>query len=111
MVGILDALAKESVVELSSVEPLSEGPLFVSLQRVLGQGESAAIAIAFYRGFSVAIDDRRARRACDELSPRAPWISTEGLLGIAVTDGFLTRSEAESVWAATKIRDPQRRIP
>ncbi len=111
VVAILDALARESVLEFASIEPLTEGPVFARLQRTLGQGESAAIAIAFHRGSWVAIDNRRARRACDELSPRVPWISTEGLLGIAMTDGFLTRSEAESVWAATKIRDPQRRIP
>ncbi len=85
--------------------------MFVRLQHTLGQGESAAIAIAFHRKLWVAIDDRRARRACDELSPRVPWIATEGLLGLAVTDGFLTKPEADLVWAATKILDPQRRIP
>lgn len=111
VVAILDALAQESVLDLASVEPLTEGPVFARLQRALGQGESAAIAIAFHRGSWVATDDRRARRACDELSPTVPWIATEGLLGLAVTDGFLARSEAELVWTATKIRDPQRRIP
>ena len=111
VVAILDSLAEDSVVEFASVEPLPEGPAFVRLQRTLGQGESAAIAIAFHRELWVAIDDRRARRACDELSPKVPWIATEGLLGLAVTGGFLTRSQAELVWAATKIRDPRRRIP
>ena len=111
VIAVLDSLAQESVVEFSAVEPLTEGPVFVRMQRTLGQGESAAFAIAFHRGASVATDDRRARRACDELSPKVPWISTEGLLGLTVTDGFLTRSEAELVWSATKIRDPQRRIP
>ena len=108
---ILDALARESVLEFASVEPLTEGPVFARLQRTLGQGESAAIAIAFHRGSWVATDDRRARRSCGELSPRVPSISTEGLLGLAVKDGFLSRSEADLVWAATKIRDPQRRVP
>ncbi len=110
-VSILDSMARDSVVEVSSVEPLTEGPAFVDLQRTLGQGESATIAIAFHRKLWVAIDDRRARRECDELSPKVPWIATEGLLGLAVTGGFLTRSQAELVWAATNIRDPQRRIP
>ncbi len=111
VVAILDSLAEDSVVEFASVEPLLEGPAFVRLQRTLGQGESATIAIAFHRKLWVAIDDRRARRECDELSPKVPWIATEGLLGLAVTGGFLTRSQAELVWAATNIRDPQRRIP
>ena len=111
VVAILNSLAEESVVEFASVEPLVEGPVFVRLQHTLGQGESAAIAIAFHRKLWVAIDDRRARRACDELSPRVPWIATEGLLGLAVTDGFLTKPEADLVCAATKILDPQRRIP
>ena len=111
VVAILDSLARESVVEFASVVPLLEGPVFVRLQHALGQGESAAIAIAFHRELWVATDDRRARRACDELSPKVPWIATEGLLGLAVTGGFLTRSQAELVWAATNIRDPKRRIP
>ena len=34
-----------------------------------------------------------------------PWISTEGILGQAVIDGFLTRSEAETIWQATGILD------
>ncbi len=111
VVAILDSLGRESVVELASVEPRIEGPLLVRLQRTLGQGESGSIAIAFHRAAWVATDDRRARRACDELSPRVRWVSTERLLGLAVTDGFLTQTQAEEVWSATKIRDPKRRIP
>jgi predicted nucleic acid-binding protein len=109
--AILQQLEARDVVEVSAVEPRREGQLFVRLQRNLGQGESAAIAIAFHRSLGVAIDDRRARRACDRLTPPVPWLSTESILGQAVSDGFLTRGEAEAIWRATNIRDPNRGVP
>ena len=107
----LHRLATLSVVELTALSPQSEGQLFAELQRTLGEGESAAIAIAFHRGMGVCLDDRRARRACDRLSPPVHWLSTEEILGLAVQDGVLTRAQAEAIWLATGIRDPNRGIP
>lgn len=109
--AILHQLEASQVIEFSAIEPRLEGPLFARLQRNLGQGESAAIAIAFHRHFGVALDDRRARRACDSLAPPVPWLATEGILGQAVRDGLLTRAEAEAIWSATGIRDPNRSVP
>jgi len=108
---ILQALETANVIEITAIEPRIEGRLFAQLARRLGQGESAAIAIAFHRQLGVALDDRRAQRSCDALSPPVSWISTEGILGQAVTDGLLTRPEAESIWLATGILDPNRGIP
>lgn len=107
----LRRLAAQSVVEIAAISPQSEGQLFAQLQRTLGEGESAAITIAFHRRTGVCLDDRRARRACDRLSPPVQWISTEQVLGLAVQDGFLTRAEAEAIWMATGIHDPHRHIP
>ena len=107
----LRQLDARRVVEITALVPIREGLLFAQLQRRLGQGESAAIAIAYHRGFRVCLDDRRARRACDQLTPPVPWLSTEAIIGEAVRDGFLTRPEAEAIWQATGIRDPNRSIP
>jgi hypothetical protein len=107
----LRQLDARQVIEITALVPSQEGILFAQLQRRLGQGESAAIAIAYHRGFGVCLDDRRARRACDRLVPPVPWLSTEAIIGEAVRDGFLPRPEAEAVWHATGIRDPKRGIP
>jgi predicted nucleic acid-binding protein len=107
----LRQLDARRVLEFTALVPTGEGVLFAQLQRRLGQGESAAIAIAYHRGLGVCLDDRRARRACERLSPPVPWLSTETILGEAVRGGFLTRTEAEAIWRATGIRDPNRGIP
>lgn len=109
--AILQDLHVRAVVEITAVEPRVEGSLFVQMTRTLGQGESAVIAIAAHRRFTAALDDRRARRACDRLTPKVPWIATEGILGLAVADGLLTRAEAQAIWRATGIVDPRRSVP
>jgi predicted nucleic acid-binding protein len=106
----LQRLSAARVVESTAVEPRSEGRLFAELTRRLGQGESAAIAIAYHRQLAVAVDDRQAQRACERLTPPVPWLSTEGVLGRAIRDGHLTRAEAEAIWRATGILDPNRSI-
>jgi predicted nucleic acid-binding protein len=108
---ILDALERDGVLTVSPIEPRVEGTLYARLQRTLGRGESAAIAMAFHRGLSVVVDDRRARQHCESLVPPVLWMSTEGVLGEAVVDGLLPRAEADAIWAATGIADPNRRVP
>lgn len=107
----LNELDARRVVEITSVDPRVEGPLFLQLTRTLGQGESAVIAIAANRSFIAALDDRRAKRACERLFPAVPWVATEDILGFAVADGLLTRIEAEMIWKATGILDPRRFVP
>jgi predicted nucleic acid-binding protein len=81
--AILRDLSQRQIVEITAIDPRVEGRLFAQLTRRLGQGESAVIAIALHRGFMAALDDRRARRACDGLTPPVPWVATEGILGHA----------------------------
>jgi len=107
----LRALAASGVVEIGAIVPQTEGRTFADLQRTLGQGESAAIAIAYHRNLVVCLDDRRARRACERLSPPVQWCPTEEILAQAVRDHLTTRAEAEAIWHATGIRDPKRGIP
>jgi len=109
--AILQRLQAQQVIEITAVDPRLEGLLFASLTRRLGQGESAVIAIAAHRLHRAALDERRARRTCDQLSPPVPWVTTEGILGYAVSDGLLIRPEAEAIWLATGITDPRRNVP
>ena len=111
VLATLNSLDAQTVVEITSVDPRREGSLFAQLTRTLGQGESAVIAIAARRQLMAALDDRRARRACDRLSPPVPWVPTEGILGYAVTDGHLSRAEARAIWQATGILDPRCGVP
>ncbi len=111
VLATLNALDAQSIVEITALEPRLEGPLFAQLTRTLGQGESAVIAIAARRQLLAALDDRRARRACDRLSPPVPWVPTEGILEFAVADGHLSRAEAQTIWQATGILDPRRGVP
>lgn len=108
VVAILDSLATRGVIAYAEIDPSSEGALMGQLSRSLGQGESAAIAMAYRRGFGVALDDRAARKACERLQPSVEWVSTEGLLMRAVAEGRLTRVEAAAIWNGTGIQDPRR---
>lgn len=110
VVAILNALHSQDTVEYSTPEPGPEGALFVQLQRTLGQGESAAIALAYHRSFAVVTDDRQARRSCEVLNPPVPTLATEQLLSVAIEDRLLTITEAQTIWAATGIRDPNRSL-
>jgi predicted nucleic acid-binding protein len=111
VVAALRDLETRGVVEITALVPQVEGSIFSVLQRTLGQGESAAIAIAFHRRLLVCLDDRRARRSCERLSPAVSWLSTEDIIGQAVRDGHIDRATADAIWLATGIRDPNRRIP
>jgi predicted nucleic acid-binding protein len=54
--------------------------VYVSLARRLDDGEAATLAIAHYRGWSIATDDRAARRAAQQLSPPADVLRSSVLL-------------------------------
>ena len=73
----LDDLRSRRVMDYIEIDPHSEGTLSARLGRTLGQGESAAIAVAHQRRLGVALDDHAARRACDRLNPPVTWIATE----------------------------------
>ncbi len=108
--AILDTLAAETVIEVQTIEPLIDGPLYAQLRRTLGRGEAAAIALAHRLSLTAALDDRQARQRCAALVPPVPCVSTEALLGQAVREGLLMRRDAEAIWAATGITDPRRTV-
>jgi predicted nucleic acid-binding protein len=107
---LLDDLQARDVLVYASPELGPEAALFAQVSRTRGQGESAAIAIAYHRRGVIATDDRQARRTCQSLRPSVPTLSTEGLLSTIVVDGLLSLAEAQAIWAATGIRDPRRGV-
>ena len=110
IIRILDDLCAHRIASYAELDPRAEGPLFARLNRTLGQGESATIAIAYHRRLGAALDDYAARRACERLAPPVPWIATEGILRCAVAEGHLSLAETREIWAATSIRDPKREV-
>lgn len=108
VVAILDRLERRGTIVYAEIDPALEGARMARLSRTLGQGESAAIAMADRRGFQVALDDRAARKACERLQPSVAWVSTEDLLMRAVAEGKLTRAEATTIWNGTGILDIRR---
>jgi predicted nucleic acid-binding protein len=60
-----DALCQainEGMLEQTSITDLNEMSAYAELHRTLGQGEAACLAIAFYRGYAIASDEKRAFR-------------------------------------------------
>lgn len=110
VVTILSNLHALGVLVYVSPEPGPEATLFAQLTRTRGQGESAAIAIAYFRQAIVATDDRRAKRSCEILIPPVPTLATEDLLRIAVADGLLSAGQARAIWSATGILDSNRGV-
>jgi predicted nucleic acid-binding protein len=109
LVRILDALAADGVISYATPEPGVEGALFATVRRTRGLGESASIAIAHNRKLTVATDDRRARRSCEDLNPPVQVLATEDILAIAVGEGILPAHDAREIWDAMGIIDPARR--
>lgn len=80
-----------------SVEALSlaELDLFVDLAASMGDGEAASITLAVSRGFSLAIDDRRARKIAGTRFPALRlWWSTQLLRAREVKSAF-SKEEAD----------------
>jgi predicted nucleic acid-binding protein len=107
---VLVDICRRGIASYVEIDPRTEGPTLARLSRALGQGEAAAIAIAYGRGLGAAVDDRAARRACDRLVPAVPWIATEEVLMWCITEGHMPAAEARRIWAATGISDPRRQL-
>src|SRR4051812_41716663 len=56
--SILAELFNRHILELVTLEPRVEGPLFAKLNRPLGQGEAATIAIGYHRQYGAGLDDK-----------------------------------------------------
>lgn len=99
-----DLTASENLVSISIDDSSEEIWTYARLQleKKLGWGESACIAIAHHRGFGIATDDEIARDVCKAVCPSVCIFGTGDLLNIAVRNGLMTQGEVNFI--QTKIR-------
>ena len=79
---------------LCDLEP-AELPKWVELSARLGAGEAATIAAAKHRGWSVALDDRKARRLARIELGKHRLTGTIGILVHAMEVGCVNRADAQ----------------
>ncbi len=70
----------------------------------LGAGESACLAIAKVRGYSIATDDTQAMRIATELLGPGRVLTTPGLLLVAIRADVITVEDADSYKAILERR-------
>ena len=91
------AFASQIIEEISVTDP-SEIQLFAELTRTgLGVGECSAIAVAAHRNYSLAIDDRTARKRVASRYPTIPVLTTESLVIQLIRESALTVAEADAM--------------
>ena len=76
----LTSLLEEGLIQLMRLEHPAEEISFIDLVANLDDGEAVTGALAFRRGWSVATDDRKARRVLGQLNPPVELVSTLELL-------------------------------
>jgi predicted nucleic acid-binding protein len=91
----LESAMSASVFGVSPVDSLD--PTFVTLvtDGRLGVGECAAIALAVARGWSLVIDDKRAARAAQKVSPGLKIECTETLIVSLIKASILDVASAD----------------
>ena len=72
----ISPLIGEGLLLVLHLETPGEESSFVELAALLDDGEASTGAIALNRGYSVAIDDRKARRVLGERAPGMKLVST-----------------------------------
>jgi predicted nucleic acid-binding protein len=88
------------VVAEIEITDLAEIELYVALRRILGDGESACLAVAATRGWVMAADEKgRLRREEHERLDEAYLVNTPGILVSAIQEGILTADGAEALRA------------
>lgn len=101
LVELLKALMADNILVSTSIDESSEEEIWtyarLQLEKKLGRGESASIAIAHHRGFDIATDDEIARDVCKAMCPSVSIFGTGDLLNMAVRDRLITRFEADSI--------------
>lgn len=90
------ALRAGWISELEVFDP-AEIELYASYRSRFGQGESACMAVARTRGWTVASDDRAVKRAVTGNLGADRWSGTKGLLEAATEAGFIGRSDFEEI--------------
>lgn len=72
----ISPLVDEGLITVARLEASEEESLFVYLAASIDDGEAVTGALAIWRGYVVATDDRKARRVLSEYSPAVRMVST-----------------------------------
>lgn len=105
---VVDEEHVRTAIDLSDLEEVALTPgefaTYVALARRLDDGEAASLAVAHHRGWSIATDDRAARRAAQELSPAADVVMTSVLLRVCAESLGLDRAALEHMLRSVEAR-------
>jgi predicted nucleic acid-binding protein len=92
----LDAALKAGILVECEITDPEEIALYVALRRILGDGESACLAVAATRRWAMATDEKgRLRREVYDRLGESYLVNTPGILVSAIHDGIITVAEAE----------------
>ena len=95
----LTSLLEEGLIQLMRLEHPAEEISFIDLAANLDDGEAVTGALAFRRGWSVATDDRKARRVLGQLNPPVELVSTLELLKLWAEETRVPRDEVGAAMA------------
>jgi predicted nucleic acid-binding protein len=88
----------EGLIEVMELHSQAELSRFASLNRVLGRGEAAAIALSSCQGWMLALDEKgRARREAEEQLGREGLLNTIGIIVKCIRVGALSVEEADTL--------------
>lgn len=95
----------QNILKESKIESPEEFDTFIELNRSrqLGVGECASIAIAYHRGYFLAIDDNQAIKKALSLVPASRILRTQDLIIMMIQEQLLDIDEADQlieIWAA-----------
>lgn len=102
----LKEVLEQGILEEISITAQEEVETFVSLTKLerLGSGECACIAVALHRGYTLAIDDKKAIKQARVFCPSIGITTTKDLMVSMIKAGLITVNEADAIkeeWAST----------
>lgn len=97
---------EQGIIEEIPVNNQEEVETFAKLAKLesLGNGECACIAVAVHRGYTLAIDDKKAIKQARLSCPTISIITTEALMVSMIKTGLITVNEADAIkdeWASS----------
>lgn len=114
-IQVLRSALDDNHIQVMPVGTPEELDIFVRIQKAgrLGAGESSAIAAALARGYSLAIDDRRAirdaRLLADEMSQQLTILRTQDIVARLIKSSELSLEQADILlvsWRSQHRFDP-----
>lgn len=101
----LKTALEQGILEEIAITDQGEVDTFIKLTSAggLGYGECSAIAVAIQRGWTLAIDDKRAGKEAAACCPTLNIITTQDLMVSMIRGGLLSVDEADAIkdeWAS-----------